>query len=163
MYSRDLVCDPQEQQKEWELCEGYPVGEAPPVHGDIELARLKPGQVIDLTCYAIKGQGREHAKWSPVSTASYRLLPEIRVDSEAVRGEVADQLVAKCPMGVFDIEDLGGGRRTAVAARPRDCTMCRECIREPEWDDRVQLLRKRDHFICECAAPPERAPARRSD
>jgi DNA-directed RNA polymerase I and III subunit RPAC1 len=49
---------------------------------------------------------------------------------------------------VFDIEDLGNGHRTAVAARPRACTMCRECIREPAWDERVKLRRVRDHFIC---------------
>jgi DNA-directed RNA polymerase I and III subunit RPAC1 len=49
-------------------------------------------------------------------------------------------------MGVFDIEDVGGVA-TAVAARPRSCSMCRECIREPEWDERVKLSRVRDHFI----------------
>lgn len=32
-------------------------------------------------------------------------------------------------------------------ARPRACTMCRECIREPAWDARVKLQRVRDHFI----------------
>lgn len=32
-------------------------------------------------------------------------------------------------------------------ARPRDCTMCRECIREPGWSDKVSLTRIADHFI----------------
>lgn len=54
-------------------------------------------------------------------------------------------------MQVFDIEDMGGAstaaRAVAVAARPRDCTMCRECIRLPGWENRVQLRRKADHFI----------------
>jgi hypothetical protein len=36
---------------------------------------------------------------------------------------------AMCPLQVFDIEDIGG-QQTAVANRPRDCTMCRECIRK---------------------------------
>jgi NAD-dependent dihydropyrimidine dehydrogenase PreA subunit len=75
-------------------------------------------------------------------------------------------------MNVFDIEDLGatggvgtasskgkkgtaaattattGGGR-AVVARPRDCTMCRECIRKVDegWDQRIQLRRKADHFL----------------
>jgi NAD-dependent dihydropyrimidine dehydrogenase PreA subunit len=73
-------------------------------------------------------------------------------------------------MNVFDIEDLGstggvgtgskgkkgtgttttaaGGGR-AVVARPRDCTMCRECIRKADegWDQRIQLRRKADHFL----------------
>lgn len=36
----------------------------------------------------------------------------------------------------------------AVVARPRDCTMCRECIRDPEREKRIKLRRVRDHFIC---------------
>ena len=49
-------------------------------------------------------------------------------------------------MQVFDIEDLGGVS-TAVVARPRDCTMCRECIRTEDWAEKVQLKRKADHFL----------------
>ena len=49
-------------------------------------------------------------------------------------------------MDVFDIEDVGGVA-TARAARPRNCSMCRECIRQPGWDEKVKLLRERDHFI----------------
>jgi len=49
-----------------------------------------------------------HAKWSPVATASYRLLPEIQF-TEPIVGDDADELVKKCPMNVFDIEDLGSG------------------------------------------------------
>lgn len=52
-----------------------------------------------------------------------------------------------CPMQVFDIEDIKGVP-TAVASRPRDCTMCRECIRQEEWkENRVILRRQADHFI----------------
>lgn len=51
-----------------------------------------------------------------------------------------------CPLDVFDIEDLGG-KPTATVARPRDCTMCRECIRQEGWADRVLLRRVADHFI----------------
>lgn len=142
VYSSDLRWVPQGGQKEKFV--DKPVA---PVHDDIVVAKLKPGQTIDLEAHAYKGQGKTHAKWSPVATASYRLMPEIHVDSEAVRDEVADELVGMCPMGVFDIEDLGGGHRTAKATKPRECTMCRECIRHPGWDDRVKLLRKKDHFI----------------
>jgi DNA-directed RNA polymerase I and III subunit RPAC1 len=49
-------------------------------------------------------------------------------------------------MGVFDIEDIGGVS-TVVTARPRDCTMCRECIRREGWSDRVELKRVANHFI----------------
>jgi DNA-directed RNA polymerase I and III subunit RPAC1 len=51
-----------------------------------------------------------------------------------------------CPLQVFDIEDMGGVP-TAVAARPRDCTMCRECIRTKDWSEFVDLRRVANHFI----------------
>lgn len=48
-------------------------------------------------------------------------------------------------MNVFDIEDLGGGQKKAFVARPRDCTMCRECIREGDWSDKIKLeVRQQD-------------------
>ncbi|CAI7751511.1 unnamed protein product, partial [Closterium sp. NIES-54] len=68
---------------------------------------------IELEAHAVKGIGRTHAKWSPVATASYRMLPEV-VFRKAVEGEMAEQLVAKCPMNVFDIEDMGSGEHGAA-------------------------------------------------
>lgn len=59
----------------------------------------------------------------------------------------AEALVARCPKGVFDIEDLADGSRKATVARPRDCTICRECIREPAWTKRVSIEQVTDHFI----------------
>ena len=56
-----------------------------PVHPDILLCKLKPGQRISVELWAIRGIGMEHAKWSPVATASYRLLPQITLQQE-VRG-----------------------------------------------------------------------------
>lgn len=34
-------------------------------------------QTIEAELFVEKGVGKTHAKWSPVATASYRLLPEI--------------------------------------------------------------------------------------
>lgn len=45
-------------------------------------------QCIQLEAHAIKGVGREHAKWSPVATAWYRLQPEV-VLLQPVTGEAA--------------------------------------------------------------------------
>jgi NAD-dependent dihydropyrimidine dehydrogenase PreA subunit len=78
--------------------------------------------------------------------------------------------VAKCPMNVFDIEDSGTSLSStslhqaahshcpcafwccpagkAYVKNQRNCTMCRECIREDGWDKRIKLLRVKDHFIC---------------
>jgi DNA-directed RNA polymerase I and III subunit RPAC1 len=125
---------------------------------DIVLAKLRPGQAIELEAHAVKGIGKTHAKWSPVATAKYRMLPEV-VLLEDIEGDLADELVRTCPVNVFDIEDMGPGERRATVARPRDCTLCRECVRGDGWDKRVQLRRVKEHFIFSIestgALPPE--------
>ena len=45
-----------------------------PVHNDILIAKMRPGHEIDVKLYAVKGLGNDHAKFSPVATAFYRLL-----------------------------------------------------------------------------------------
>ncbi|OSX70608.1 hypothetical protein BU14_0711s0005 [Porphyra umbilicalis] len=79
-----------------------------PVHDDILLAKLRPGQEIDVEAHAVRGVGRVHAKWSPVATAFYRMLPEVTLRRRVSRPE-AEALVAACPARVFDLEDVGGG------------------------------------------------------
>ena len=32
-------------------------------------------------------------------------------------------------------------------SRPRACTLCRECLREPSWEPRVALERVNTHFL----------------
>ena len=115
-------------------------------YDDIVVAKMRPGQSIQVEMHAEKGIGAQHAKWSPVSTASYRMLPEINIVQETT-GEKARELVKKCPMNVFDIEEVGGGVERAVVSRPRNCTMCRECIRGDDWNERVNLRRVRNHFV----------------
>lgn len=136
VYSSDLIWEPVGEQAE--IFSAQPVR---PVHDDILIAKLRPGQVIDLVAHCHLGIGEEHAKWSPVSTASYRLHPRVSL-VEPVVGKDAAELVAKCPMNVFDIEDSA-----AVVARERNCSMCRECIRGDGWENRVKLQRERNRFI----------------
>nr|CAB3491936.1 unnamed protein product [Digitaria exilis] len=105
----------------------------PEVFKDITIARLGPGQAIELEAHAIKGIGKVHAKWSPVATAWYRMLPEV-VFLKQIEGDEAEELVKKCPVNVFDIEDLGNGGKRAVVAKPRACTLCRECVMGPSGE-----------------------------
>ncbi|XP_022936430.1 DNA-directed RNA polymerases I and III subunit RPAC1 [Cucurbita moschata] len=132
-----------------------PIG---PKDGDIILARLSSGQEIELEAHAVKGMGKTHAKWSPVATAWYRMLPEV-VLLEDIEDELAEELKNKCPVNVFDIEDIANGKKRATVARPRACTLCRECIRGEAWEKRVSLRRVKDHFIFKIestgALPPE--------
>lgn len=80
------------------------------------LMRHSPSPALQMHCR--KGIGKDHAKFSPVATASYRLLPVVTLKEE-VEGQEAEELVAKCPLNVFDIEDLGGaGKRAKVRKVP---------------------------------------------
>lgn len=69
VYSGHMSWTPMEEQEKL-----FPNGVAP-VNDDILIAELSPGQRISLSCYAHRGVGKDHAKFSPVATASYRLLP----------------------------------------------------------------------------------------
>lgn len=137
VYSKDMQWVPQGKQ-----AERFQASPIKTVNDDIIVAKMRPGQSMEIEMHVVKGIGQTHAKWSPVATASYRLMPQIDLLQD-LRGEEAQALVAKCPMGVFDIEDTG----RAQVANPRNCTMCRECIREPGWEEKVQLSRVRDHFL----------------
>jgi DNA-directed RNA polymerase I and III subunit RPAC1 len=55
------------------------LGDVRPVHSRILLAMLRPKQEIQLETMCVKGIGKDHAKFSPVATAWYRLLPEVQL------------------------------------------------------------------------------------
>lgn len=138
VYSGDFEWVPQGNQEEF-------YADRPPrfVSDRILLAKLREGQHIECECYALKGVGKDHAKFSPVGTACYRLLPDVRVVGPVPAGKTAHDLAALCPMGVFDVED-----GVPVARRPRNCTLCRNCIRhELGFADTVVLGRVKNHYI----------------
>ncbi|XP_066282572.1 DNA-directed RNA polymerases I and III subunit RPAC1-like isoform X2 [Branchiostoma lanceolatum] len=123
----------------------YSEGDIKPVHDDILIAKLRPGQEMDLKLHCVKGIGRDHAKFSPVATASYRLLPEI-VLTEEVKGERADRLVRCFSPGVMEVTEENGVRRARVVNSRLD-TCSREVFRHPDLKDCVKLNKLRDHFI----------------
>jgi DNA-directed RNA polymerase I and III subunit RPAC1 len=51
-------------------------------HSDIVVTKMRKKHEIELEAHAVKGIGKEHAKWSPVATAAYRLLPEVSAVGE---------------------------------------------------------------------------------
>ena len=59
--SEDLTWEPQGEQSEV-----FASNPPRPTNENIVLAKLRPGQEISMDLHAIKGVGKEHAKWSPV-------------------------------------------------------------------------------------------------
>jgi DNA-directed RNA polymerase I and III subunit RPAC1 len=108
-----------------------------PLHNEVPLTKLRQGQRIELYARAVKGVGLDHAKFSPVCTSFYRLVPRIEIDTEIT--EAAKELaVQTCPVGVFQIED------TELVVHPRRCTSCRECLRNPRLANFIRVGKERD-------------------
>ncbi|KAF3927475.1 hypothetical protein ABW21_db0209214 [Orbilia brochopaga] len=142
VYARDIKFAPQGRQPQWFAG----AGEIRPVNPDILLAKLRPGQEIDLEMHCVLGIGSDHAKFSPVATASYRLLPSIRI-KQPITGEDADKFVSCFPAGVAEVQTDKKGVNKAVVVNPRKDTVSREVLRHDEFKGKVELGRVRDHFI----------------
>ena len=137
-----------------------PDGEVRPVNPDILLAKMRPGQKIDIEMHCIKGIGADHAKFSPVATASYRLMPRIDI-IEPILGADAKKFARCFPKGVVAVEEVTeseaeiegsgyegkAGEKKAVVRDPFRDTVSRECLRHAEFKGKVKLGRVRDHFI----------------
>ncbi|KAF6002540.1 DNA-directed RNA polymerases I and III subunit RPAC1 [Cyanidiococcus yangmingshanensis] len=95
------------------------------VQPGILLTKVLPGQRLDIAMEAVKGLGQDHAKWSPVATAYYRMTPKVRLKGE-VNGPAAKALRESCPMRVFELEETSGVLKVAHESR---CTLCGECTR----------------------------------
>lgn len=143
VYARQFVFEPQGTQAQY----FSPPNDIRPVNPDILIAKLRPGQEINVQCHCIKGIGADHAKFSPVATASYRLLPSITI-KEPILGADAKKFARCFPRGVIELEDdEASGQKMAVVKDTMKDTVSRECLRHDEFKDKVQLGRIRDHFI----------------
>ncbi|CAH1792168.1 unnamed protein product, partial [Owenia fusiformis] len=125
--------------------EMFKEGDIKPVLDDILIAKLRPGQELDLRLHCVKGIGKDHSKFSPVATASYRLLPDIELKGP-VQGKLATKLQSCFPKGVIEIDDINGVSQARVANTRLD-TCSREVLRHEDLKDLVKLSRFRDHFI----------------
>lgn len=112
------------------------------VHDKILISKMRPGHEFDIKLLAVKGVGKDHAKFSPVSTATYRLLPEITM-KRPVSGKDAKTLQSCFSPGVIEIDEEG--KAYVKDARYDSCS--RNVYRYPHLADAVEIARIRDHFI----------------
>eukprot|EP00088_Acartia_fossae_P014083 TRINITY_DN17504_c0_g1_i4.p1 TRINITY_DN17504_c0_g1~~TRINITY_DN17504_c0_g1_i4.p1 ORF type:complete len:336 (-),score=74.90 TRINITY_DN17504_c0_g1_i4:55-1062(-) len=117
-----------------------------PVEDDILINKLRPGHEMDMKLFAVKGVGRDHAKFSPVATAFYRLHPEIRINRD-VFDENAIRLVKCFTPGVMQLEPTEDGRKKAKVLDARNDMCSRNVFRHEDLKDAVTLEKRKDHFI----------------
>lgn len=94
-----------------------------PVSDAIPIAKLAKGQRIVIEAFARLGVGREHAKWQPVSTVAYRMVPRVTIDAAKCDG--CEECVKVCFKHVFEMK---GGK--AVVVREMECSLCNLCTKE---------------------------------
>lgn len=124
----------------------YKADQVGPVFEDILIDKMRPGHELDIRLLAVKGIGKDHAKFSPVATASYRLLPEITLMKD-VEGELAERLQGCFSPGVIALEDNGSGKKRAKVVDARYDSCSRNVYRYDELKDSVKMARVKDHFI----------------
>lgn len=157
VYAKDLTFHPVGRQ---EAHFNGPDGEIQPANPDILIVKLRPGQQIEMELHCIKGIGADHSKFSPVATATYRLLPDIKI-TRPILGDDAVKFARCFPPGVITLDTVSAeeaskrgsgyegheGDKKAVVLDPFKDTVSRECLRHEEFEGKVQLGRVQDHFI----------------
>jgi DNA-directed RNA polymerase I and III subunit RPAC1 len=118
VYAKDLVWEPLGKQFEM-----FPAGEEiRATNPDILIVKMRPGQKIQLSMHAMKGIGQDHAKFSPVATASYRLMPTIDILAPIVGADA--KKFARCfPRGVIKLDTVTS--QDVKKASPKPWSMMR--------------------------------------
>jgi len=121
-----------------------------PTSKRIPLAKLAPGQAIKFEAYAQLGQGKVHAKWSPVSMCVYQNVALVEVGDGAATKKCLDECgdgVAVPEGGMLKVIDIQGFER---------CSHCRELVSHEE----IMGGLKQDEFLFTVESngglPPER-------
>ncbi len=91
-----------------------------PISDQIPILKLGPGQRVVLEATAKLGRGKEHAKWQPVYTASYKYRPVVTIDED--KCDPPEFAVDVCPVDVFGVS---GGK--LKVERELDCILCKAC------------------------------------
>ncbi|KAF7989994.1 hypothetical protein HCN44_008668 [Aphidius gifuensis] len=142
VYSSDIQWVPLGGQKNM-----YPNGENDfgMLEKDILICKMRPGQEICAYMHAVKGVGKDHAKFSPVATATYRLLPDIQLKKK-ITGELAEKLQSYFSPGVIELVKTKDGVEAKVKdARYDSCS--RNVYGNDELKNSVDLGRISNHFI----------------
>jgi DNA-directed RNA polymerase II subunit RPB3 len=122
----------------------------------ISIVKIGPGQHLKLKAIARLGISKEHAKWCPVATATYRFWPIITVNDEACSTLTHDQkqqLIDVCPDRILELDEVSGKIVVAenaweLATFTEDLKHLQDSMKKrPEDDDFVTVEHSQDKFI----------------
>jgi len=112
-----------------------------PVSLRIPLTYIPSNGKIRLEAYAVMGRGKDHAKWQPVSTISYKFQPIIAIDTSRCKKDCVE-CVKACPRGVLRSD---GGM---IVIDPDECSLCESCKEAcPDKPPAIEVGYKEDTFL----------------
>eukprot|EP00823_Brevimastigomonas_motovehiculus_P009225 TRINITY_DN8892_c0_g1_i1.p1 TRINITY_DN8892_c0_g1~~TRINITY_DN8892_c0_g1_i1.p1 ORF type:complete len:359 (-),score=63.17 TRINITY_DN8892_c0_g1_i1:209-1285(-) len=117
---------------------------------NIVIVKLGKQQELRCTCVARKGIGKDHAKWSPVATATFQYEPDIRLDQTEMNSLTEDKkedFVNSCPAKVYVYDP---STRTVTIGDKEKCMYCMECVNKAEAlgvQDLVTVTQMPESFI----------------
>merc|ERR1712176_1339764 len=100
-------------------------------HG-ILIVKLKKNQEVKLKALAKKGVGKEHAKWNPVSCATYQFYPQITINRHELNRMQPDEKkewAESCPTNVYKYDEH---LDTVTVDDEMKCMFCKECVLKSE-------------------------------
>lgn len=140
VYSRSLIWNPiGENQKNLK----QPIE---PLFGNIPLLYLKSGEEISCRCYAIKGMGRVHSKFS-AGLGSYAFHSKIDILKPVVDKETGLALQRSFPTGVICLNELSDGKVEPYVANARLDRHTRAFKNNEKVHEMLSVKYYRDHVI----------------
>lgn len=117
----------------------------------VVITKMRKGMELKLKAIAVKGIGKDHAKWSPVSTARFCYVPEIEIDptlAEQLTEAEKREFINSCPTGrcPFTINHAGQLEVTNPEVYPFDgeCLLKAEELGKPGL---VKICTRQDMFV----------------
>jgi DNA-directed RNA polymerase II subunit RPB3 len=130
--------------------------------GGILIVKLRKNQQVHLRCVARKGIGRDHAKWQPVATATYRFEPEITIDETLMSRLTEEEKMAFAVSSPAPVFKYNPSTKRVEIDTPESYAYDGECLKKAEEmgvPGLVTIVAKQDAFAFTVestgAVPPE--------
>jgi DNA-directed RNA polymerase subunit D len=93
----------------------------------IPILKLSRHQRVHIECIARLGQGRNHARWQPVATISYKYYPVVDIDKE--KCVICQECIPNCPPKILELQD-----DELVCIAEDRCILCNMCVDTCQYD-----------------------------
>lgn len=103
---------------------------------NIPIILLKPNEKLHFIAKLEKGNGSNHAKFIPVSVATFRNIPEIKIKKKSIEKEKANVIINSCPKKIFEYKN-----KKIISKNEKDCIFCGECTKMSKIIDMEDLIK----------------------